>query len=423
MVDATAHRGRMTRSGQGRLPAYALFAALLSAAGLPLYIHAPKFYVDEYGVSLAALGSVLFVLRLLDVVQDPLLGRLGERLAQRRAGAVTVGCVVIAAAMLGLFAVAPPFAPLWWFALMLTAVFSSFSFLTICFYAQGVIAADQMPGNGHLRLARWRETGALLGVCVAAIAPVGLGQVMDAPFTGFALGFAVLAVAAALAMRGAWQAGKVPQGAGFKTVLQDRQARRLLLIALVNAAPVAVSSTLFLFYVESRLEAPGQAGLLLLVFFLSAALSAPIWGGLADRFGTKRVLLSAMVLAIAAFGTVITLGPGDLWLFGLICVASGATMGADLTLLPAAFARRMAVISPSAAEGFGLWAFVSKFTLAFAAIVLLPALEWAGFESGAEAGASPERALVLLSVLYAGVPCALKLIAIGLLAMTELEED
>ena len=67
-----------------RLPAYALFAALLSAAGLPIYIHAPKFYVDEYGVSLAALGSVLFGLRLLDVVQDPLLGRLSERLRHRR---------------------------------------------------------------------------------------------------------------------------------------------------------------------------------------------------------------------------------------------------------------------------------------------------------------------------------------------------
>ena len=31
-----------------RLPGYALFGALLAAAGLPLYIHAPKFYVDEY---------------------------------------------------------------------------------------------------------------------------------------------------------------------------------------------------------------------------------------------------------------------------------------------------------------------------------------------------------------------------------------
>ena len=59
-----------------RLGAYALFAALLSAAGLPIYIHAPKFFVDEYGVSLASLAGVLFILRLLDVVQDPLFGRL-----------------------------------------------------------------------------------------------------------------------------------------------------------------------------------------------------------------------------------------------------------------------------------------------------------------------------------------------------------
>lgn len=410
----------MTAAAQ-RLPAYALFAALLSAAGLPLYIHAPKFYVDEYGVSLAALGAVLFGLRLLDVVQDPLLGRLSEMLAKVRGAAVLAGCAVIALAMLGLFAVPPPINPLVWFGIMLTLVFSAFSFLTISFYAQGVVKAGGLPGDGHLALARWRETGALLGVCVAAIAPVGLGAVMGAPFTGFAIGFALLAALAALAMRGEWRAASLPEGTGFRAVLGDAVARRLLLIALVNAAPAAVSSTLFLFFVETRLDAPGYEGVLLLLFFLSAALSAPGWGILAERFGTRRVLLSAMVLAIAAFGTAVTLGPGDWALFAVICVASGATMGADLTLLPALFARRMAVISPSAAEGFGLWAFVSKFTLAFAAIFLLPALERAGFESGA--ADNPDAALVLLSLLYAGVPCALKLIAIGLLATTDLTEE
>ncbi len=37
--------------------------------------------------------------------------------------------------MLGLFAVAPPVAPLLWFALMLALLFSAYSFLTIAFYA------------------------------------------------------------------------------------------------------------------------------------------------------------------------------------------------------------------------------------------------------------------------------------------------
>lgn len=404
-----------------RLPAYALFAALLSAAGLPIYIHAPKFFVDEYGVSLAALGAVLFGLRLLDVVQDPLLGRLSEMVRHRRAVAVALGASVMAAAMVGLFAVTPPVAPLLWFGLMLTLVFSAFSFLTICFYAQGVAKADRLPRAGHLTLARWRETGALLGVCVASVAPVALGAVMGAPFAGFAVGFAMLALAAVLAMGGEWRAADVPPSTGFATILRDEIARKLLIIALFNAAPVAVSSTLFLFYVEIALEAPGWEGALLLLFFLSAAAAAPFWGLMAERFGGKPVLLAAMVLGIVAFGGALFLGPGDVVLFAIVCIASGAVLGADLTLLPALFATRMARISPSAAEGFGLWSFVSKFTLALAAVALLPLLENAGLQSGGQD--SPPESIALLVWLYAGVPCALKLLAIALLSrVKEIEE-
>lgn len=404
-----------------RLPAYALFAALLSAAGLPIYIHAPKFYVDEYGVSLAALGTVLFGLRLLDVVQDPLLGRLSEKLRHRRGVAVALGALVMAGAMVGLFAVSPPVHPILWFGMMLTLVFSGFSFLTICFYAQGVAKADAMPGKGHLNLARWRETGALLGVCVASVAPVALGAVIGAPFAGFAFGFVLLALGAVLAMRPEWRAADLPPSTGFGTVLKEPVARKLLLIALLNAAPVAVSSTLFLFYVEIALEAPGWEGPLLLLFFLSAAAAAPFWGLAAERYGGKTVLLIAMILGIVSFGGALFLGPGDIALFALVCLASGAVLGADLTLLPAMFANRMAQIAPTAAEGFGLWSFVSKFTLAFAAIALLPLLEQAGLQTaGAE---SPEAAVQLLVLLYAGVPCLLKLFAIVLLSrVREIDE-
>ncbi|MEW9919852.1 MFS transporter [Marimonas sp. MJW-29] len=411
----------MNEAIRQRLPSYALFAALLSAAGLPIYIHAPKFYVDEYGVSLAALGSVLFGLRLFDVIQDPVLGRLSEKLRHRRGLAVILGASVMAAAMVGLFGIDPPVDPLIWFIAMLTLVFSGFSFLTICFYAQGVAKADSMAGKGHLSLARWRETGALLGVCVASVAPVALGVVMGAPFAGFAAGFAVLALAAVLAMSGEWKDTGLPASAGFGTVLSDPLARKLLMIALVNAAPVAVSSTLFLFYVEIALQAPGWEGPLLLLFFLSAAAAAPFWGMLAERYGPKPVLLAAMVLGILSFGGALFLGAGDQWLFAVVCLASGAVLGADLTLLPAMFATRMAKISPSAAEGFGLWSFVSKFTLALAAVALLPLLESAGLETGSQE--SPPEAVRLLVLLYAGVPCVLKLIAIALLSSARGMED
>ena len=403
------------------LPAYAVFAAMLSAAGLPIYIHAPKYFVDEYGVSLVALGSVLFVLRLLDVVQDPLFGRLSARLGRRRGFAISIACVVMALGMLGLFAVEPLVSPLVWFGLMLTLVFSAFSFLTINFYAQGVVTASSLGQFGHLRLARWRESGALFGVCIAAITPFVFLYFTDAPFVGFAIGFALLALVAGTMMRAEWAEGRGLKSASFQTVLQDPIARRLLIIAFVNAAPVAVSSTLFLFYVEARLMATGVEGPLLLLFFLSAALSVPLWGGIAERLGTKSTLMISMTLAIVAFGFAIFLGAGDWLAFAVVCVASGAALGADLTLLPAMFARRMGEISPAATEGFGLWSFVSKFTLAFAAVLLLPALQWAGFESGSDSNS--DHSLFVLALFYAAVPCVLKIFALILLAFTAVSEE
>lgn len=402
------------------LSRWSLFAAMIAAAGLPIYIHAPKFYVDSYGVSLSALGVTLAALRLIDVVQDPLLGWLAEATKPRRGMWVAAASVLMAASLLGLFAVPPPIAPLAWFALTLTGLFSAFSFLTICFYAEGVAFASRLGPNGHVHLASWREGGSLLGVCAAAVAPVALLPMTATPFAAFAIGFALLALIATFAMRHNWGHGAptrtVNPLALFRPVLADPLARRLLLIALLNAAPVAVTSTLFLFFVESRLSAPGMEGPLLLLFFLSAAASTPLWLRAARHWGEKRSLVAGMGLAIVAFLGALTLAAGDTALFALICAASGAALGADLMLLPAIFARRLETLGQGGeAAAFGLWNFVSKLSLALAAATLLPALQMAGFTPSTTNSA---QALTALSLLYAGLPCVLKLLAIGLLART-----
>lgn len=402
-----------------RLPAYTGFAAVLSGAGLPIYIYAPKYYADTFGVSLTALGAVLFGLRLFDVVQDPVLGWISERLTDVKKLVVTLVAGLLALSMIGLFAVAPPISPIWWFGLTITGLFTAFSFLTINFYAQGVSKAGDSP-EGHVRLAAWRESGALLGVCVAAVIPTVLIGVVTDPFATFAYGFAAVTLIAAFFMWPEWKGRTTTEPSQIGDIVADRTARKLLILALVNATPLAVSSTLFLFYVESRLGAVGWEGALLVLFFLAAAVSSPLWSALARRFGEKPVLLTAMVLAVASFGYTLTLSTGDVIPFAVVCVLSGATIGADLTLLPAMFAKRMSVISPNGGQGFGLWTLVNKFTLAFAAVVLLPLLESSGFEAGQTN--LPSEALNMLTVLYALVPSLLKLVAIGLLIATKLED-
>ena len=123
-----------------------------------------------------------------------------------------------------------------------------------------------------------------------------------------------------------------------------------------------------------------------------------------------------MIFAIAGF-----LESGDVGIFSLVCVVSGASIGADLTLMPAAFAQRLAVIAPSGAQGFGLWSLMNKLTLALAAIALFPFLEIAGFDASARQQTA--QALMTLTFLYAVCPLFLKLVAILLLIKTPLQDD
>ena len=51
---------------------FSSLAFVIGMAGLPVYIHAPKYFVDVYGISLFTMGLIMFILRLIDVFQDPL---------------------------------------------------------------------------------------------------------------------------------------------------------------------------------------------------------------------------------------------------------------------------------------------------------------------------------------------------------------
>ena len=405
---------------QAGLHRYGLFAGALAFAGLPLYLHAPKFFVDQYGLSLTAIGVILLMLRGLDFLQDPLIGSWIDRAGSWRRAIGFGASAVMAGAMLLLFAFDASGNPQFWFITAMILLFSAYSTLTILFYSQGIAKAESLGDNGHVRVAGWREAGALIGVCIAAVLPtVFAGFNLIQPMAAFALTFAIFVAFVAWLMDTEWAAIPTPNGNKFG-VLGQPALRRLLFIALLNAAPVAITSNLFLFFVEYRLGSELLAGPMLLLFFLAAAISVPFWSSSAKNYGVKRSILAGMVLAILTFGFALTLGTGDIVHFAIVCFASGAALGADMTLLPAAFARQLEASAAAGGRGFGLWNFCAKFSLALAAAIVLPTLEWAGFRVGMK---NTDAALWTLSLLYAGLPCVLKLIALGPVIRTKFEEN
>jgi Na+/melibiose symporter-like transporter len=121
-----------------------------------------------------------------------------------------------------------------------------------------------------------------------------------------------------------------------------------------------------------------------------------------------------MVLSIMIFAWAALLGTGDALPFLGVCALSGLGLGADV-VIPAALLA--GVISSNGHSGqsegayFGWWNMASKLNLALAAGLALPALGSLGYTPGARSNS----ALLALTAIYCMVPCALKLLALGLL--------
>ncbi len=410
----------------GALARYAFLGGALAFAGPPIYIHAPSLYAAEYGLGLAAIGGLLLAVRALDFLQDPLLGWwFGRTGIAKRQLAAGFGAL-LALGMLGLFWPDAPGGPALRFTLGLAVVFTGFSALQILFYANGVALAGGADSL-HSRIAGWREAGVLTGITAACILPELLRPLAGAQLAYglFALAFAVLLATALWTNRAQWtqppkQAAAVRTDPGaLLTAVQDRTIRQLLAIGLLNALPSGLTATLFLFFVRDRLGAPDHVGPTLVVFFLAAAVAAPLWAKAAGLVGAKRALAAGMAAAILVFIWATQLGSGDWLAFYLVAIGSGAAMGADMTLLPALLSRRLAALRQSGEAVFGLWGFVNKAALALAAGLALPALDAAGFVPGQANDAS---ALTALTIAYAAAPCVLKALALLALLIVRVEE-
>ena len=386
---------------------YALFSCALGMAGLPIYIHAPKYFVEQYEINLATLGLALLLLRSVDFFQDPLLGRLASSTLSRGSSPLWIATAFMCLGMILLFAIPAVTSPILWFSISLIILFSGFSFAYIRIYAFGVEAFDM---DGQIKIAKWREGGTLIGICLAAAAPSILSITGSNGYKNFAFLFCALIIIATFLMTSDFSKTFFKVQKQTTSIFpKDVGLQRLLLFVFLNAMPVAVTSTLYLFYVDHVLGLEVMGGPLLILFFLSAAFSAPFWTRWAEHYGALQVLRVSMLVSILSFVWAYNLNAGEVIAFSIICFATGLSLGADMTILPAIFAQRLAKTKHDPNTGFGIWNFSNKLALAFTAGILLPLMEFAGFETqDMRSSLSTE----VLKISYAIVPCGLKIFAL-----------
>jgi glycoside/pentoside/hexuronide:cation symporter, GPH family len=399
--------------------AYGLLGMPLAMAALPLYVHLPKFYGDNLGVNLTALGTLLLLLRLADGVIDPLAGAWSDRIAARSGTRKTLlaCCVpVLALGMVMLFH--PPRASetglLAWLAAGLIVVYGAFSLAMINHSAWG---AELSPEPlQRTRVTATREGLGLAGVVIAAVAPSVIdGADVSNGLRHFSLIFALLALVCATVTLSTAPSGITHPGtsAGFvsklRAPLTDRVFLRLLLVFLANGIAAAIPATLVLFFIADVLQAERWSGAFLALYFLAGAAGMPLWVIASHHLGKTGAWLVGMVLSIIAFAWVSLLGAGDVAAYAAVCVLSGLCLGADLALPPSLLADVVGRESAASTGAyFGVWTLATKLNLALAAGIALPLLQGLGYRPGT----TNTAALHALTLVYALVPSVLKVGAI-----------
>ncbi|MFT6915388.1 MAG: GPH family glycoside/pentoside/hexuronide:cation symporter [Motiliproteus sp.] len=404
--------------------AYALPALALALPTLPFYVLLPVFYADFTRLTLAQVGIWLMLARLFDVLSDVLAARFCDRPLgwMGRKGWIVVGAILAAP---GLWALSSPPAGAGaaWLFFSSVLLYSGWTLIQIP-YTAWLASLGTSPGQ-RLDLSSRRETLGMIGLVLSACWPA-MGAWLG---WSTAQVFQYLAITALLwgALSLLWMLKTLPQpGSGgenagnfeWRSLFVLPYQRRLMLVWWTNGLANAVAAVLFPLVISDWLMLDdSQRGPFLLIYFLAALLTLPLWKRLAERVLQPRAWCWAMLLAIAAFMSLPLLPPSSV-AYMVVVVITGATLGADLVLPHSIQAsvvsweqRQHGRFQP--ALHYAGASLVIKLSLGVGVGLAPLLLSIGGWQDALET--QSEAARWSLIVIYSWLPCVLKGMAVALM--------
>lgn len=396
--------------------AYGSLALPLAFAGLPLYIQAPEFYVSQKSISLSMMGLLLLGMRCLDALQDPLFGWLYDRSQHCQKSLHGVAILALVLGFYGLFHPPANVNLSFYFCTMLLLCSSGYSYLMVAYLAD----AARIPHTCYpaSQVSATREGMLLVSILLASSFP-SIAQHMFGPEQQW------LAVSLLLAWLGflcqwtyhrgvnRWDLrSNQTQAISLKTLLHIEHAseKKLLLTYWISAFASAIPGVLVLFYIRDQLNLYPYYGLFLSLYFLSGAMSMPLWNWLSQKTSPVQAWQISMGIAIISFIGASFLGEGDFYPYALICLTSGVAVGADLAMPPTILSHFLSQ-HPHLSSGvsLGRLSFCNKWAITLASASSLPLLDYLGY---IPQQLQDPHSISALAITYALIPCLIKAIAL-----------
>ncbi|HUB97956.1 MAG TPA: MFS transporter [Stellaceae bacterium] len=416
----TAPRLRWSRALAYAAPGFALAIPLV-----PVFTFLPTLYARDLGLGLARTGTVLFLARAIDFVLDPLIGLGSDRLRTplgRRKPFIVLGALAAGSALVALFmpprSVSAAYLFLW-----LALLYFGFTAVQVPYTAWG---AELVPDyHDRTRIAGMREGLTLAGIVATGALPLvaALAGLPERAGMSAIAWLAILCGGPSIALL-VW---RVPETApserarrhpiDLRAMAANLPFVRLFCAWFLNGLATGLPAVLFPLYLQQGLAAGETArGVMIFAYFAAGCGAIPLWLAASRRIGKHRVWCWAMLMAMAAFVWVPLLRPGQEAAFFVICLVTGAALGADVALPPAMQADvvdldRLRTGQARAGFYFAIWGMGTKLALGSAAGAAFLALDALGFQP---AGPNTPHALFALAAAYSLAPVALKACAVAL---------
>ncbi len=402
-------------------------------AALPVVLNVSHFYGEILKVPLGIMGLIFITTRVIDAVQDPVIGLISDKFTHRGPrGRLTFVALMLPLLIGGFYMLFHPPQSLFtqpgllatWLFVALFVVHLGYAGVSISYHAHGAELTDDY--NERTRVTVGREVFGLIGMTLAVVLPTYFTAQMGEHAGYVYMGLIFIPIAVLFSLPTLlwsppsvhppvvrenpeihvryfrdWLIGLAPwlgrptrnmeRSTTIKTLipffapLKNRLFRRLLLVFIVNGAALGVAVSVMLFYVEHVLKGNKlQAGIILLVYFGAAAASVPLWMMLSRRFSKTAAWFIAMVLTAVSMSFGVLLGAGDFIWFMPIAIITGLGIGADYGLPPSVLADIINSDEGKDTKGdtgayFGLWALSTKLATAIGAAGSLPVAALLGF--------------------------------------------
>ena len=400
-----------------RLAAFASIAFPSAGITLPLAIFLPPFYTKTLGLGLAEVGLVFMLVRMFDIVTDPVMGLVGDRFGSRWGRRRHWLMIALPFMLLGVFmAFMPQGAPtIWYLGFWLVVLYTGSTMMTISHAAWG---AELSPDyDERSRIASYNAFAGFAG-SLAILLPLALleyggaapaGREALAFFGSAVLFLAPVSIVLAVSLVRERPTAPVPRISllkGLGAVLSNPHMRRLLIADAMASMPGAVMAGLFIFYQSELLGSAQFNSLALIAFYTAHIFGVPVWVRISYRLGKHRTFGIASLAFCLTTALFFLPGEGDVALFIGFLFATGFNHS-GLQFLIRAMAADVIDYDNIETGGqrsglyFALLAITAKLGGALAIGITYPLLEQVGFD--AQGGNSAET-LSSFRIIYVVLP-------------------